>query len=312
MPMVKCSFCDEKAILVRKYEGIRLCEKHFLRSVEKKIRKTIRVNQLLRRGDVVAVGLSGGKDSCLATWFLSTIRKKYNIEIFAITINEGISNYRKEDIKCAKDITKKYGIKHHIFSFKEECGVTLEQIMKTEAIRKEKIGACSVCSVFRRYILNKKARELGANKLVIAHNLDDECQSIFISYVRGDISRALRLGSFSPKTEKSMFVRRIKPLLDIPEKETALFSHLKNFKTFSGECPNAKKSFRWKIRDIILNLEKNYPGTKYSIIKNFEKIRKELLDARKNSTPKICSICGESGSGEICKYCQIMKLIKSD
>ena len=126
--MAKCSFCDSKAILVRKYEGIALCQKHFLRSVEKKIRKTIRVNKLIKRGDVIALGLSGGKDSSLLCWFLSSIRKRYNIKIIAITIDEGIGKYREENIKCAKELTKKYSIEHHVFSFKKEVGMKLEEV----------------------------------------------------------------------------------------------------------------------------------------------------------------------------------------
>ncbi|RLG14527.1 MAG: TIGR00269 family protein [Candidatus Nanohalarchaeota archaeon] len=307
--MPKCSFCDSKAIIVRKYEGIALCEKHFLRSVEKKIRKTIRVNQLLKHNDTVAVGLSGGKDSSLLCWFLSSIRKRYNIKLIAITIDEGIGAYRKENIKCAKMLAKKYGVEHRIFSFREEVGMTLNQIMKKKAIRNENRSACSVCSVLRRYILNKKARELGANKLAIGHNLDDECQSIFISYIRGDIPRALRLGPMSLGKENIKFIKRIKPLIEIPEKETALFSALKGFKTSFGECPNAKTSFRWKIRDILLELEDGSPGTRFSIAKNFEKIKASLVKTQgKKTNPMVCKKCKEPASNEYCKYCTIMKL----
>lgn len=307
--MPKCSFCNKKAIITRKYEGLSFCEKHFLRSVEKKIRKTIRVNHLLKHNDTVAVGLSGGKDSSLLCWFLSSIRMRYNIKLIAITVDEGIGEYRKKNIKCAKALAKKYNVKHYVFSFKEEVGMTLNQIIKKKAIINENIGACSVCSVLRRYILNKKAREIGANKLAIAHNLDDECQSIFISYIRGDIPRALRLGPMSKGNENSKFIKRIKPLLEIPEKETALFSILKGFKTSFGECPNAKTSFRWKIRDILLELEDNSPGTRFSITKNFEKIKKSLAKTQvKKKTSMLCKKCKEPASNEYCKYCRIVEL----
>lgn len=309
--MTLCSFCNKKAVITKKYEGISLCKNHFLYSVEKKLRKTIRQNQLIKRDDCISIAISGGKDSTLLLWFLASIQKKYKIKIFAISIDEGIKNYRKNTLKYAKQFCKKYNIKHYLFSFKKEIGMNLDKIMKTKYTKNQNIAACSVCAVIRRYILNKKARELGANKLAVGHNLDDESQSIFINYIRGDVKRGMRLGPISPNQNNVNFVPRIKPLINIPEKEIALFCVLKNFEfSLNDECPYARTSFRWKIRDIILDLEQNSPGTRFSIIKNFEKTRK-ILELKNSKKEKInfCKICGEASGKEYCKFCLIKKTL---
>ncbi|MFB6147257.1 MAG: tRNA lysidine(34) synthetase TilS, partial [Candidatus Nanohaloarchaea archaeon] len=56
----KCSKCGSEAVIHREYEGRSLCREHFSRSINKKVKQTIREGDLVESGDTIAVGLSGG------------------------------------------------------------------------------------------------------------------------------------------------------------------------------------------------------------------------------------------------------------
>ena len=88
--------------------------------------------------------------------------------------------------------------------------------------------------MLRKNILNKAARELGADKIAIGHNLDDESQTILMNYMRGDIGRLKRM---IPGTIQKGMIPRIKPLRSIPEKEVALYAFLNGLPVSMDECP---------------------------------------------------------------------------
>ena len=105
--------------------------------------------------------------------------KTRRFELEAIAIDEGIKDYRDITLENAKKYCKENNIKLHIFSYKEEFGNTLDNFLKIT-----KMKACSMCGPFRRYLLNKKSKELSFTKLATGHNLDDEAQTIIMNYFR--------------------------------------------------------------------------------------------------------------------------------
>ena len=253
---MKCTTCEKKAVIERIYEGRALCKDHFLKSVEKTISKTIRDNNLLKRGEHIAVGFSGGKDSSMLLHTLKKLSKARALKISAILVDEGIKNYRDVSIPDAKKFCENLGIKLHIVSFKKGIGKTLDDMVTKN--KDKTLKGCTYCGVFRRKLINEKAREIGADKVAIGHNLDDEVQSIMANYLRGDILRGSRIGAKAFVAEDKKFVPRIKPLRDVPEKECALYCILKGFNVDFGECPYASESFRWSVRDVVNDLEEKY------------------------------------------------------
>ncbi|MCK4428804.1 MAG: tRNA 2-thiocytidine biosynthesis protein TtcA, partial [Candidatus Aenigmarchaeota archaeon] len=212
--------CGEKTYFKREYEGVELCRKCFVKSMEKKIKKLIRYNKLLDRGDKICVAISGGKDSIACLYILNEIvKKRDDIEIFAIAIDEGLGEYRNKTIGKAKEACELMKINLKIYSFKEEFGKTLPEILKLNP----KLNACTYCGVLRRSLLNKKARENKATKLAFGFNLNDEAESVMLNFVFGNVDKFLRLG---PKVENKKikdFIPRIKPLREIPEKENFIY-----------------------------------------------------------------------------------------
>jgi len=140
---------------------------------DKRFRKTVRTRKMIKKGDLVAVGLSGGKDSTVLLHSLARLRKDLPFELVAITIDEGIAGYRARTMKPAKASCEKLSIEQHVFSFKELCGKRLDHLVR----KSEENIPCSQCGVLRRYALNKAARELKAHRLALGHNLDDMAQT---------------------------------------------------------------------------------------------------------------------------------------
>ena len=308
--------CGKAAVFFRKYEGTHLCKNHFLQSIERKVKKTIGKYRMIRSGDRIVCAISGGKDSSLALYMMHKIAgPRKDIEILAVTVDEGIRGYRPGSIRIAKKLCKELGIEHHIVSFKDVFGKTLDQkvreILKTRKALEIK-EPCTYCGVGRRYILNKTARDLGATKLCMGHNLDDETQAVIMNYIRGDIYRAARMGpvtSWSLGKEKGkMFIPRIKPLRFIPERESALYVMLKNIPVHWAECPYAS-GIRFKARDFINDLENDYPGIKFTILQTFDRMLPAIrkISKREESKIKICKFCGEPGSKSVCKTCQLWR-----
>jgi uncharacterized protein (TIGR00269 family) len=307
---MKCK-CGRRAVYWRKYEGTHLCRQCFVKSVESKAKRTIRKHHMISPGDRIAVALSGGKDSSSVLYILNNIIKpRKDIEIFAIMIDEGSGNYRKRTLAIAKRLCDKLGIEYHIFSFKGEFGKTIAEKMKH--IKDSKIKEpCTYCGVARRYLINKAGRELGATKIALGHNLDDEVQAALMNYIRGDMARAARMAAVTDsslsKKHGRLFIPRIKPLREIPERETALYAYLRDFEIYEGRCRFAG-GVRFDTKDFINKIEDKYPGIKFSILETFDKLNPFMRKLAENlGGLKRCRICGEPSAREICKACELWR-----
>jgi uncharacterized protein (TIGR00269 family) len=294
---MKCQRCNKNAVLFQKYSNAHLCRSHFVEDVERKIKRDIRKFKMIGRGDRIVVALSGGKDSIALLYILHKIfTMRPDLEILAITIDEGIKGYRANTLSHAMKLTNELGIKHIIRSFQDEFGTTMDEL-----VTKKEHAACTLCGVLRKNILNKAARELGADKLAIGHNLDDEAQTILMNYMRGDIARLKRM---IPGTIQKGMIPRIKPLRSIPEKEVALYGFLNNLPVSTDECPYAGSALRNEIREMLNNYEVNHPGTKYSLLSGYESISEFLHPA--DTQIVFCETCNEPGSEIICKTCRLL------
>lgn len=300
-----CKNCKEKPVIALSNSKNKLCKNCFLKYFEKKVFKTVSKYKMFDKQDKeIAVGVSGGKDSFSLLYLLNKFaEKKRKINLKIIAIDEGIKGYR--DLSKVKKYCKENKIDLNIYSFKKEFGMTLDQIIK-----KTDLKPCSVCGVLRRFLLNSKARELKAQKIATGHNLDDETQSVIMNQLRGNIERSARLGPVTGIVSDSRFVRRIKPLYFLTEKEVTAYCFLKKLPVDYGECPYATQSYRAEVRDMINNFAAKHMQTKHAIINSFLDILPSLKKRFANAKIKECKNCGEPCSGEICKVCDFLEELK--
>ena len=196
--MNSCDKCGNPNLIIKKKQsGQKLCKDCFIESIQNKVLKDIRKYKLIEKGDKVLLGLSGGKDSVMLLDILNSLRKRNIIDLVAVTIDEGIGGYREEGVEIAARNAEKLGVEHKIVSFTEYLGMTLDDIISRNT-KEGRRNACTYCGVFRRWILNRVAKDLGATKIATGHNLDDETQSIVMNYLEGNIQNLTRIG---PKSE---------------------------------------------------------------------------------------------------------------
>ena len=301
---MNCSKCgSEKVIINRQQSGQYLCKDCFIESIEKKAIKTVKKEKLLDKGDKVLVALSGGKDSVTVLEILNSFREMHIIDLCAVTVDEGIANYRQEGVDIAKRHAERLGIEHKVVSLESEYGITLYEIMQRDNHR----GSCTYCGVFRRTLINRAAREMNATKIATGHNLDDEVQGIMMNYLEGNTDNLTKLGA---KTESKAdeFTTKIKPLREIPEREIGLYVVAKELEVHFDSCPYAQQSFRGEVSEVINQLSESHPTIKYSTLRGYDKIKEVLKKDFKKTYPEgRCEKCGEPSANRLCKACTFLE-----
>lgn len=310
---VLCTLCKRReAFFFRPYSGEKLCKKCFVESVENKVRATIAKYKMLEFDDRIAVAVSGGKDSVSLLHILAKIEQDYpKASLLAVSVDEGIAGYRDEALKIAGENCKKLGVKHHVISFKELYGFTLDEIVsKLKRSGGSELTPCAYCGVLRRKALNIIARKVAADKLATAHTLDDEVQTVLLNMLHGDVLRITREKPVIDETHPKL-IRRVKPFCEIPEKETALFAYVRKIYFQSVPCPYAAEALRNDVRLFLNRMEEKHAGIKYTLFKVAEKIRLAVEKTAGVEILKECSYCGEPTVQDICKACEMLQKIKA-
>lgn len=295
---MKCDSCNREAVTFIRYNGTHLCADHFMRYVDRRVKKEIRKQIRLTKGDQVAVAVSGGKDSMVALKMVASVFGPRNgIGVHAITIDEGIDGYRPPSVDIVRRYCEQNDIEFHLRSF-SELGVTMDEIAPVSGSS----SPCTYCGVFRRRLMNDEARKIGVKYLATGHNLDDMAQSVMMNFVRGDVERLARLGPHE-KVQPGL-IPRFLPLRMIPEKESLLYALVSGMEFWDGECPYWSEALRNQYRDIVDDLEDRSPGSKFSILSSYDTLRPMLYRELPSYELKFCS-CGEPTVGSRCKSCEL-------
>ncbi len=296
--------CSQPSIITRPYSGEVLCEQCFRASIESKVREAISKWKMLQRTDRIAVAFSGGKDStALLSALVENQRRFPESEIIAITLEEGIAT-ASDRMQTVRTVTQILGVEHVISSYQELYSVTMDEIAELVHSTEFPYAPCAYCGVMRRQGLNILARNIGADKLAIGHNLDDEVQSMLMNLIRGDVKRLSRLAP-TQKNSPVELVPRIKPLYHILEQEIALYAKGLNLPYYKCPCTYGEESLRTEIRQWLNEFEARHPGTKYNLYATISRIISLHQD---EETPPFqeCQICGEPTSRPVCAVCEAL------
>jgi len=279
-------------------------ENKFIERFEKKVLNTIKKKNLFSKKHKILVACSGGKDS---TTLLYVLKKYFPKQVEAVIVNVFIKGYSEKNLENLREFCKNNKIKLYEISLKEEFGFSLEEIMERLRKRGIKLNYCAVCGTLRRYLLNKYAKKLKADKIATGHNLDDEAQNILMNLLRNNLERMASIGI---KTEKkSGFIQKIKPLYFCKEKEIEKYSRIKGFKVVYKRCPYAI-TYRAKIRDFLDYYEKKNKKIKENIVKFFLENKKRFKKYSTKGKIMKCKICGENSKYEVCSSCRIIMEVK--
>ena len=100
-----CELCHgRKAVMKRPKNLMKLCKECFYNIFETEIHNTIISNNLFYRGEKIAIGASGGKDSTVLASILKTLNERYDygLNLVLLSIDEGIKGYRDDSLATVK------------------------------------------------------------------------------------------------------------------------------------------------------------------------------------------------------------------
>ncbi len=265
--------------------------------IENKVKQTLKKIGLNKK-EKILVALSGGKDSAVTAYILHKLG--YKIEGFHIDLK--IGKYSED---CKNDVEKlcdDLNIRLHLYDMKNEMGSGMCYLRSAIQSKKKGLKNCAICGVIKKWIMNKKARELKFKKIATGHNLDDEAQTFLMNILKGSPKLSSNIGPITQNISDKKFIARIKPLFYIPENEVKKYSKKEKLPVNYDSCPCAIDSYRIQLREF-LNTVSN--KEKLNIVKNFEKVQNNL----KKQSEKInyCEICGEPSRGKFCKKCNLVR-----
>ncbi|MFW9772932.1 MAG: ATP-binding protein [Promethearchaeota archaeon] len=311
----KCSSCENDSIIIhRKISKQDLCTSCFENSIEENIYKTISKYKMLQPDKKIIVALSGGKDSITLLYNLIKIQENtYNSNpVIALTIDEGIKDYRDQSVEYAKKFCRRYNIEHKILRFQEAVGYSLDQIINIKKDSPDYRYACNYCATFRRRLLNDEAKKLGGDIIALGHNLTDIAETFMMNILYKRLPLIGKQYIFKKQSENisKFFLKKITPLMRIPEEEIFLYANLKKLFYYPSHCPYREKDpiIRKRVLDFIQKCKAYSPEIEFNLLNGFLELSKILYHSYKEVKYNYCQVCGyPSGNSNMCTYCNYLK-----
>ncbi len=204
---------------------------------ERRVKRTVRVNRLLGKRDVLAVGVSGGVGSMV---LLSLLRRIFfkapQSKLIAVIIDNGAAPLR---ITCAVCLCKELGVGYNVQKARKEGGVMDALIAAAE--------------------------KQGANKLAIGSCLEDEVLDVLAGIMK-DSGRDIN-------TMKNG-LPVVKPLRECPKEELELYAKVMRIPYVNVR--KQEESFRREIRVLLGEIEERQPGSLFKLLKSTDAYRKAI------------------------------------
>lgn len=221
---------------------------------------------MIREGDRVAVGVSGGKDSLTLLEALIILQKRapINFTVCAFTIEQG---------KFLAPI-------HPVGEFLRARGVDWTYVHDSPSLNllvDQPDHGCDVCSRFRRRAVYEVARGLGANVVAFGHTADDFCEAFLRNAMFTGRISALPPVAWSRKHE----FRLIRPLVFVNENLTREYAASLGAPVVPCGCSQKTGTVRRSLRDMFSEIEKEHPFLKESLLSAMGNVEtSRLLDTR--------------------------------
>lgn len=235
-------------------------EKTLLRKVGEAIGRF----RMIREGDRVAVGLSGGKDSVTLLEALLRLQKRAPIEftVCAFTIEQGKF---LAPIQPLGEYLRANGIDWTYVQDKPSLDLLSEQ----------PDHGCDLCSRFRRRAVYEVVRKLGANVIAFGHTADDFCEAFLRNAMFTGRLSALPAVTWSRKRE----FRLIRPLVYVSETVTREFAASLGAPVIPCGCSQKTGTVRRSLREMFGELEREHPFLKETLLSAMSNIQPgRLLD----------------------------------
>ncbi len=302
---MNCDRCENPVAYTRKYSGEKLCSNCFSNSILRKTAKTISKYKMIQNDELVAVAVSGGKDSLALLKIMNHMAANHNFRIKAITIDEGIPGYRNEALEIVRQFCEEQNVDFKVYSYKELFELSLDEALSLR--ENDKTSSCSICGTLRRRAMEYAAKDIGANVIATGHNLDDTLQTFVINMLSGDTSK---VGWMNPDTSGNT-LRKIKPFCEIYESEIVFYAFTNNIPFQSEPCPHMNEGIRTEIREFLNSLENQHSGIKNNLYQSILKVSQVVKDSNQKQKG-VCEKCGSECTGTTCSVCNMVLKLKEN
>lgn len=219
-----------------------------LQQLLSRLRKGVTQYKMIKDGDKIAVGVSGGKDSLTLLKLLAEYQRfsPEKFELVAITVDLAFGG-KAGDFSKIKELCDNYGIEYVVE--KTDIGQIVFDL------RKEK-SPCALCSKMRKGALYNVAEEKGCNKVALGHHADDLIETMFLSlFYEG------RLSTFAPKSYLDRTaLTLIRPMILIKEVDVLPFA--KDLPVMKSCCPANDNTKREFVKRVIDDISKDVPNVR--------------------------------------------------
>lgn len=197
-----------------------------------KILETINKYELIESGDRIVLGVSGGPDSICMLQILNQLKDKLNFEIVVAHINHGIRENAKLDEQYVIEVCKNLNIECHVLN------TNIKEYSKQNKIGLEEAGR-----KVRYEYFNEILAKTNSNKIAIAHNSNDNVETIILNILRGTGPSGLK--GILPKN--GIYIR---PLIEIKREE--IEEYTLQFNPRHDESNDENEFSRNKVRNVVL------------------------------------------------------------
>ncbi len=250
-------------------------------ALEKRLaRKTTRAIvdfDLIEEGDRVMVGLSGGKDSWALMQVLDALHRRSPVafSLIAVNVDSGYRDYKYDTIaRTCEARGWDYRIEH----------TTVGQIIDDKL--DERATPCSLCARLRRGVLYRIASEIGATKIALGHHADDFIETLLLNLFFAGALKAMPARLVSDDRQHVV----IRPLVYVSEEEARAYTNESGLPVIGCCCPvcGDLSLQRQRVKRMLVNLEREHPGVKQSMLKALGNVAgRHLLDRRLNPVAEL-------------------------
>ncbi|MFA6358453.1 MAG: tRNA lysidine(34) synthetase TilS [Candidatus Omnitrophota bacterium] len=246
-------------------------------------KETIKKYNLIKKGDTILVGVSGGADSLTLLLLLNSLKSKLDLTLHIAHIDHNLRKGSGSDAIFVKNLAKKINI-------------PVSTLLINPELFKESGSLEELCRDARLDFFIKTAKKIKADKVALGHNLNDQSETVLMRLLRG--TGLSGLSGISPKRvikgvtfirplletsrydiDKYLKLKKIKPCIDSTNKEDLFFRN----KIRHNLIPLLKSKYNQNIVTVLANLTE-------SVSYDYEYLNRVAQKSAKGSPPRKLSI----------------------
>jgi len=203
--------------------------------LEEKVENTIKKYELIKNGDNIVIGVSGGPDSMALLNVLLNMKEDRKFNIVVAHVNHMIREIAEEETAYVQEFCKKNNV---------QCFVKRENVV--EIAKNKKIGTEEAGRKIRYEFFNEIMEKTNSNKIATAHTANDRAETVLMNIMRGSGTSGLK------GIEESRDNKYIRPLIDCTRNEIEEYCEKQHLNPKYDESNKENIYTRNKVRNLLI------------------------------------------------------------